>query len=64
MRVPKNKKVGGNLGNTTQSSSAARPGRASSKGATYGTGRGTNRLYALNNCQEQENSPHVVTVMI
>ncbi|XP_015068911.1 uncharacterized protein LOC107013535 [Solanum pennellii] len=61
---PKNKQVGGNPGNRAQSSSASPPGRASPKGATYGTGGGTNRLYALNNCQEQENSPDVVTGII
>ena len=29
-----------------------------------GTGGGTNRLYTIHGCQEQENSPNVVTVMI
>ena len=61
---PKNKQGGGNLGNKAQSSSAAPPGRDVPRGATCGTGDGTNRLYALNNCQEPENSPDVVTGMI
>ncbi|XP_069151919.1 uncharacterized protein [Solanum lycopersicum] len=60
---PKNKQGGGNLGNKAQSSSAAPPGRDVPRGATCGTGDGTNRLYALNNCQEPENSPDVVTDM-
>ncbi|KAK4737058.1 hypothetical protein R3W88_000755 [Solanum pinnatisectum] len=38
--------------------------RVAPRGTTSNTGRGTNRLYAINNRQEQENSPDVVTGMI
>uniref|UniRef100_M1DZA5 Gag-pol protein n=1 Tax=Solanum tuberosum TaxID=4113 RepID=M1DZA5_SOLTU len=59
---PKNKKGNGNGGNRAQSSSVAPPDRATPRGATSGTGGGTNRLYAINSHQEQEDSPDVVTV--
>ncbi|KAH0646574.1 hypothetical protein KY284_034458 [Solanum tuberosum] len=40
------------------------PDRVALRGATSGTGGGANRLYAITSCQEQENSPNVVTRMI
>ncbi|XP_049345471.1 uncharacterized protein LOC125809994 [Solanum verrucosum] len=52
-------KGSGNQGNKAQSSSVAPPGRVSPRGATSGTGGGTNRLYAIMSRQEQENSPDV-----
>ncbi|KAG5570110.1 hypothetical protein H5410_059876 [Solanum commersonii] len=57
-------RIRGNGVNRAQSSSIAPPDRTAPKGATSGTGRGTNRLYALNNRQEQKDSPDVVTGMI
>ena len=48
----------------TQSSSVAPLDRAKLSGATSHTGGGTNCVYALNNNQENENSPDVVTGMI
>ncbi|XP_049391455.1 uncharacterized protein LOC125855803 [Solanum stenotomum] len=59
---PKNKQGNGNGGNRAQYSSVAPPNRAAPKGATFGTGGGTNRLYSINNRQELEDSPDVVTV--
>ena len=59
---PKNRQ--GNGGNRAQSSSVAPPDRVAPRGATSGTGGGTNRLYVINNRQEQEDSPDVVTGMI
>ncbi|XP_015057576.1 uncharacterized protein LOC107003818 [Solanum pennellii] len=56
---PKSKQCGRNGGNRDQSSSAAPPDRVAPRGATSGTSGGTNRLYALNNCQE--NLPNIVT---
>ncbi|KAG5599152.1 hypothetical protein H5410_030522 [Solanum commersonii] len=61
---PKNKQENGNGGNRAQSFSVAPPDRAAPRGATFGTGRGTNRLYAITSRQEQEDSPDVVTGMI
>ncbi|XP_015054831.1 uncharacterized protein LOC107001202 [Solanum pennellii] len=61
---PKSEKSDGNGGNRAMSSSAAPPERAVPRGATSGADAGTNHLYALNNRQEQENSPNVATVMI
>ena len=63
-KFPNNKKDGGNMGNRAQSSSVAPPHRAAPQGATSGTGRGENHLYAITSHQEQENSPDVVTRMI
>ncbi|XP_015060338.1 uncharacterized protein LOC107006249 [Solanum pennellii] len=54
----------GSGGNIAQSSLVAPPDRAAPRGATSSTGGATNHLYALNNCQEHENSPDVVTGMI
>ncbi|KAK4721591.1 hypothetical protein R3W88_011824 [Solanum pinnatisectum] len=45
-------------------SSVVPPDRIAPRGATSGTGGGTNRLYAINNCQEKEDSPNIVTGMI
>ncbi|KAH0688918.1 hypothetical protein KY289_016276 [Solanum tuberosum] len=45
-------------------SRVASPDRDAPRGATSGTGGGTNRLYAITSRQEQENSPDVVTGMI
>ena len=58
------KKGGGNGGNRAQYSLASPPDRATPRGATSSVGRGTNRLYALNNLQEKDNLPDVVTGMI
>uniref|UniRef100_M1DXJ3 Gag-pol protein n=1 Tax=Solanum tuberosum TaxID=4113 RepID=M1DXJ3_SOLTU len=41
--------------------SVAPPDRASHRGASSGTGGGTDCLYAINSRQEQEDSPDVVT---
>ena len=49
---PKNKQGSGNGGNITQYSSVAPTGRVSPRGASSGTGGGTNCLQALNNLQE------------
>ncbi|KAG5579752.1 hypothetical protein H5410_050379 [Solanum commersonii] len=51
----------GNKGNMAQLSSAAPLDRAAPRGATFGTGRGANRLYAINSRQEQEDSLDAVT---
>nr|XP_004234892.1 uncharacterized protein LOC101249248 [Solanum lycopersicum] len=61
---PKNKQGSGNGGNITQYSSVAPTGRVSPRGASSGTGRGTNCLYSLNNIHEQKDSPDVFTGMI
>ncbi|KAK4737891.1 hypothetical protein R3W88_001588 [Solanum pinnatisectum] len=61
---PKNRQGSGNQGNRAQSSSVAPLDRAAPRGATSGTSRGTNHLYAITSRQEQENSPNVVTGMI
>ncbi|KAH0670709.1 hypothetical protein KY289_025202 [Solanum tuberosum] len=58
---PKNKQGNGNGGNRAQSSSVAPPDRDASRRATSGAGRGGNRLYAITNRQEQEDSTNVVT---
>ncbi|KAH0706733.1 hypothetical protein KY289_011809 [Solanum tuberosum] len=58
---PKNKQGNGNGGNRAQSSLVAPSDRIAPRGATSGTGRGTNCIYAINNHQEQEDSPDVVT---
>ena len=55
---PKSRQSGGNGGNG-ESSSIAPPRRG-----TSGTSGGTNHLYALNNRQEQQNFPDVVTGLI
>ena len=60
----KNKKINESGGNRAQSSSVCPPNRAAPRGDTFGTGVRTNRLYALNNLQEHENSPDVLTGMI
>ncbi|XP_027769629.1 uncharacterized protein LOC114075371 [Solanum pennellii] len=52
---PKNKQGGGNLSN--RALSVAPPDRAAPRGATFGTSRGENRLYAITSCQDKENSP-------
>ena len=61
---PKSKQGSGNGGNRTQSSSAAPTDRVALKGTTFGASGGTSVMYALNNRQEQENSPDIVTGMI
>ena len=43
-------------GNRAQSVSVDPPDIAAPRGDTFGTGEGTNRLYAINNHQEQEDS--------
>ncbi|KAG5589895.1 hypothetical protein H5410_040409 [Solanum commersonii] len=47
-----------------KSSSVAPPERDAPRGATFGTGGGGNRLYAITSRQEQEDLPYVVTGMI
>ncbi|KAH0759938.1 hypothetical protein KY290_023431 [Solanum tuberosum] len=64
LECPKNKQGCGNGGNKTQSSSVAPPDRAAPRVDTFGTGGGTNRLYAIISRQEQEDSPDVITGMI
>ena len=65
MRKCPNKKQGSsNEGNKSQSSSIAPPDRVAPRGATSSAGGGTNRLYSLNNRQEHENSPDIITDMI
>lgn len=65
MRVcPKSKKSDGNGVNRAHSSSTTPPDMAAPRGATFGSGGGTNLLYDLNNFQHKENSPNVVTGMI
>ncbi|KAH0729719.1 hypothetical protein KY290_000849 [Solanum tuberosum] len=59
---PKNKQGSSNWGNRAQSFSIAPPDRTAPRGATSGTGGGTNRLYVINSRQEQEDSIDVVTV--
>ncbi|XP_015072547.1 uncharacterized protein LOC107016655 [Solanum pennellii] len=61
---PKDKQGGGNLDNRSQKSSAAPLNRPAPRVSTSGTGGGTNFLYSLNNCHEQENFPNVFTGMI
>ncbi|KAH0781790.1 hypothetical protein KY290_001388 [Solanum tuberosum] len=63
-KCPKNHQGNGNQGNKAQSPSVAPPDRAAPRGATSGTGRGANCLYAITSHQEQENPPDVVTSMI
>ena len=60
----KRKQGGGNGGYRSLSSSTDSPDKAVSRGATFGAGRGRNRLYDLDNPQEKEDSPDVVTCMI
>ena len=50
-------KGNGNGGNRAQSASVDPPIIAAPRGDTSGTGGGTNCLYAINNHQEQEDSP-------
>ncbi|KAH0712585.1 hypothetical protein KY289_008544 [Solanum tuberosum] len=57
---PKSKQGSGNGGNRAQAFSIAPQDRTAPSGATSGTGGGTNRLYAINSRQEQEDSPDVV----
>ena len=61
---PKNKQGGANGSNRSQSSWSTPPDKATPRGATSGAGGRTNRLYALNNRQEQEDSSDFVTGMI
>ncbi|XP_049405976.1 uncharacterized protein LOC125869436, partial [Solanum stenotomum] len=61
---PKNKQGSGNLSNKAQSSSVVPPDRMVPRGDTSSMDRGANCLYAINNRQEQEDSPDVVTGMI
>nr|AAU90308.2 Zinc knuckle family protein [Solanum tuberosum] len=61
---PKNRQGSGNLSNRAQASSVAPPYMMVPRGATSSTGGGVNRLYAINSCQEQDDSPDVVTGMI
>ncbi|KAH0776371.1 hypothetical protein KY290_007782 [Solanum tuberosum] len=61
---PKNKQGSGNPSNRAQSSSVAPLDSAAPRGTTFGTGGGSNRLYAITSRQEQENSPDVVIGMI
>ncbi|KAH0757858.1 hypothetical protein KY290_021351 [Solanum tuberosum] len=58
---PKSKQCSGNLGCRAQFSSVAPPDRTAPRGATFSTGGGANRLYAITSRHEQENSPNVVT---
>ena len=61
---PKNNKGNGSGGNRAQSSSVAPPHKFSPREANFVTSEGTNPLYGINNSQEQEDSPDVVTSMI
>ncbi|KAH0758385.1 hypothetical protein KY290_021878 [Solanum tuberosum] len=61
---PKNKQGNSNRGNKAQSSLVAPLDRAAPRGATSGTGGGTNHLYAINSRQETSLSfvtPYVAT---
>lgn len=51
LECPKNMHSNGKEGNRGQSSSLAPPYRVAPRRATFVTGRGTNRLYAINNRQ-------------
>ncbi|KAK4727150.1 hypothetical protein R3W88_032067 [Solanum pinnatisectum] len=62
--VHRTSRVNGNGGNRAEYSSVAPPDKVAPRGATSGTGGGTNCLYAINSCQEQEDSFDVVTSMI
>ncbi|KAH0689476.1 hypothetical protein KY289_016834 [Solanum tuberosum] len=59
-KCPKNVQGSGNPSNRAQFSLVAPPDRAAPRGATSGTGRGANRLYAITSRHEQENSPDVL----
>uniref|UniRef100_M1D894 Gag-pol polyprotein n=1 Tax=Solanum tuberosum TaxID=4113 RepID=M1D894_SOLTU len=48
---------------SSASASAPNNKRVAPRGATSGTGGGTNHLYAINSGQEHEDSPDVVTVL-
>ncbi|KAH0652537.1 hypothetical protein KY289_030215 [Solanum tuberosum] len=61
---PKKRQGSGNQCNRAQSSSVAPPYRAAPRGENSGTGGGTNRLNSINNLQEKEDSPDIVTGMI
>ncbi|KAH0764840.1 hypothetical protein KY285_000711 [Solanum tuberosum] len=61
---PKNRQGNGNGGNRSQSFSVAPPDIAAPIGASSGQGGGSNHLYAITSCQEQEDSPDVVTVRV
>ncbi|XP_015087091.1 uncharacterized protein LOC107030255 [Solanum pennellii] len=63
-KCPKNKQGGGNGSNGAQTSSAAPPDRATPRGATFGTGGGSNHLYAITSRQDQVISLDVVTGII
>lgn len=54
----------GKEGSRAQYSSLAPPNRAETSVATFGIGRGTKHLYALNNRQEKNDLPNIVTSMI
>ena len=58
------KQRGGNGGNRAQSLSVSLIEGDAPRAAISGACRGMNRLYALNNFQEQEDPPDVVTSMI
>ncbi|KAK4726787.1 hypothetical protein R3W88_031704 [Solanum pinnatisectum] len=60
----KNRYGNGNGGSKAQYSSVAPPDRIAPRGDTFGTGGGTNRLYAINSRQEQADSLDVVNGMI
>ena len=45
-------------------SSVASLDRVALIGATSGVDGGTNHLYTINNCQEKEDSPNIITGMI
>ena len=60
----KNRQRSGNGGNRAQSSLVSFPDKDTPRGATSGTGGGTNRSYALNNRQEHQNSPYIVTGIV
>ena len=50
--------------NKAKSFSVAPLERVSPKGTTSATGGRTNHLYSLNNCQDQDDSPDIVTGII
>uniref|UniRef100_M1DM59 Gag-pol polyprotein n=1 Tax=Solanum tuberosum TaxID=4113 RepID=M1DM59_SOLTU len=58
---PENLQGNSNRGTRAQFSSVTPPDRAAYRGATSSIEGGTNRFYAINSRQEQEDSPDVVT---
>ena len=62
--MSKSKQSGGNGNNRALCSSVAPPNSVAPRSVTFGGGGGTNRLYGLNNCKEQDNSPDVISGMI